>query len=419
MAAEKSQSSDSESFGSPGTPPSSASDSEEKLCLMADNGTVMVDSSTGNNGSNELPMALSAAKVYRKHSADEKRKVRRERKKRLRKAKRVNRKKKCKITDKDNECKNDNHFVADDATLYKKMARHYWDRWQWELQKRKEALIHGSIPCYQRGYIHQIDPALLTNPSEDGTEVYLGEGSFSIVQLKIYRGVKVAVKQFRAATMKSDVLHEASIISNLCHPYLPFLFGICTESMPYRLVIQFYGINLETVTLSKEICQRRVITECIIWMLLCSQLLEAVAYIHDTAQILHNDIKCDNILLTDQENLVSPQRKYQIILTDFGKATTISSGRSYHFNEQEKVKYLTKYPHVAPEVVHGECKQATYSDMYAVGVIFHKLLDHNCLSSLTIDAKKDFDSLSTKCKAVEYRKRPSAKQCLELMKKII
>ena len=136
-------------------------------------------------------------------------------------------------------------------------------------------------------------------------------------------------------------------------------------------------------------------------MLLCSQLLEAVAYIHDTAQILHNDIKCD-ILLTDQDN------QLQIILTDFGKATTISSGRSYHFSEQEKVKYLTKYPHVAPEVVHGECKQGTYSDMYAVGVIFHKLLDHNCLSSLTIDAKKQFDSISTMCKAVEYRKRPSA-----------
>ena len=80
MAAEKSQSSDGESLGSPGTPPSSPSDSKEKLCLVADNGTVMVGSSTGNNGSNELPTALSKAKVYRKHSADEKRTIRKKKK---------------------------------------------------------------------------------------------------------------------------------------------------------------------------------------------------------------------------------------------------------------------------------------------------------------------------------------------------
>ena len=90
------------------------------------------------------------------------------------------------------------------------------------------------------------------NPIKDdkSVEVYIGQGSFSITQLKVCRGMKVAVKQFRACTQKSDVYNEASILSTLCHPHLSYLFGICTESTHYRLVVQFHGINLETVMLS-------------------------------------------------------------------------------------------------------------------------------------------------------------------------
>jgi len=52
--------------------------------------------------------------------------------------------------------------------LYKSMARTYWDRWQWELQKRKEAMqelrtggqrrqpeSHGSL----LPVVHEIDPS--------------------------------------------------------------------------------------------------------------------------------------------------------------------------------------------------------------------------------------------------------------------
>ena len=68
------------------------------------------------------------------------------------------------------------------------MARHYWDRWQWELQKQKEATQHKKDKVCMSPGLHEIDPLYLMNLVKDGqsVEIYLRQGSFSIVQLKIY-----------------------------------------------------------------------------------------------------------------------------------------------------------------------------------------------------------------------------------------
>lgn len=53
---------------------------------------------------------------------------------------------------------------------------------------------------------------------------------------------------------------------------------------------------------------------------------------HHSAHLLHNDIKGDNVLLTDAV-MVSPSvSKHQVVVIDFGKATPIiiHSGRLYH-----------------------------------------------------------------------------------------
>ena len=78
-----------------------------------------------------------------------------------------------------------------DVILYKQMARHYWDRWQWELQKQKESTQHKKDKVCMSPGLYEIDPLYLMNPVKDGqsVEIYLGQGSFSIVQLKIYRGI--------------------------------------------------------------------------------------------------------------------------------------------------------------------------------------------------------------------------------------
>ena len=139
-----------------------------------------------------------------------------------------------------------------EASLYKNMARTYWDRWQWELHKRKEAMTEQLRRSKSRSQIvptvHEIDTNDLKDPIVDGVskEVFIGRGSFSVVRLQQYRGIRVAVKEFLSRTLKEDIQAEATFLAKLCHPFLPHLFGISLSSDAMKLVSQFHGISDET-----------------------------------------------------------------------------------------------------------------------------------------------------------------------------
>ena len=81
------------------------------------------------------------------------------------------------------------------------MSRTFWERWRWEVEKRKQEFIHNRTFSYKLSNdqfshdIHEIDPQALTNPSGRHTDQYLGRGSFGIVTLKMYQGIYAAVKQ--------------------------------------------------------------------------------------------------------------------------------------------------------------------------------------------------------------------------------
>ena len=92
----------------------------------------------------------------------------------------------------------DSKCYKSEAGLYKRIARTYWDRWQWELQKRKlPASAQQPTKLFQ---LHKIDPNDLNDPVIDGNakEMYIGRGSFSVVRLQQYRGMKVAVNRLYA-----------------------------------------------------------------------------------------------------------------------------------------------------------------------------------------------------------------------------
>ena len=76
--------------------------------------------------------------------------------------------------------------------LYKNMCRSYWERWHWELQQRKDSmLIDRKSNNNLVLKIHEINPDLLQNPKisdDNDEEVYIGRGSFAVVQLQTYRG---------------------------------------------------------------------------------------------------------------------------------------------------------------------------------------------------------------------------------------
>ena len=103
----------------------------------------------------------------------------------------------------------------------------------------------------------------------------VGRGSFAVVRLQVYRGFDVAVKEFLPHTERADVINEAFILNKLCHPCLPYLFGVCTSSSPLKIVIQFHGIGSTPLTIAQELA--RSINDSVAWVLLCTQLIEGTS----------------------------------------------------------------------------------------------------------------------------------------------
>ena len=315
---------------------------------------------------------------------------------------------------------------------YRQISRTYWERWRWELQKRRETMIEiksrknttqttsDSAPSLQ---IHNIDPTMLTDNKVDGKpqEVYLGRGSFGIVKLQNYRGIKVAVKELLPRSLTADLMHEAQILSLLCHPNLPCLFGVCTNSPPLRIVTQFHGINLKASNLRQEIDNPTVQKESAAWVLLFAQIFEAMRYLHDEIKVLHNDITPCNVLMSESAGAshradLQLTIDHQLVIVDFGKATLISKAKSYRLSESEKAEYIRKYPYLAPEVIAGETSQAPHSDVFSVGGILHNLLDSGFFPA---NCEPELRRVAEQCRSVHYRRRPKASYVLSMFQRLL
>lgn len=292
-----------------------------------------------------------------------------------------------------------------ESAKYKSMSRTYWERWRWELEKRKESF---SPHHFSDQGIQHIDPDLLSDPILDGEqkEVFIGRGSFGVVKMQVYRGIKVAVKEFLPRTCADDVHHEASIMTHLCHPNLPMLFGVCLQCKPYyRIVMQCHLLdNSEAITIEQEL-REKGFSDSVIWLMLCFQIFEAVSYLHTEVRILHNDIKVDNILITDSVTLPTG---YQIVLIDFGKATLFKNAKRYDLSVLERQEYLRRYPHLAPEVIEGETKQSTQSDMFSLGLVIHKIIDAECFKGIIDSSLSKLKWFAEVCRNVQYYLRPSS-----------
>lgn len=286
------------------------------------------------------------------------------------------------------------------------MSRTYWERWRWELQMRREAIIRDRTTASKSTAIAKlvvptIDAHMLEDPIVDGEqkECFLGRGSFGIVRLQMYRDIKVPVKEMLPRTVSEDVTKEALILASLCHPYLPCLFGICLKEKPYRLIMQFHAIDDLTSLTLYQLLSRKTLTLSINYA--GAQLVEAVHYLHMDADVLHNDITCNNILVTQSKG------DYHIVLVDFGKATKIAEAKHYHLTETEQQEYIINYPQIAPEVIYGRSKQSIYSDMFAIGGVLYTIADH---SDFTTNVKIKVRLFAQRCRKPNYFERPRSSE---------
>ena len=78
--------------------------------------------------------------------------------------------------------------------------------------------------------------------------------------------------------------------------------------------------------------------------------------------ILHNNVKGDNILIARNGDLNTP------ILIDFGKACRTNEAKRKVLSKDEQAKYRQKHSHIDPEVVDGAQLPSVKCDVYSAGV---------------------------------------------------
>lgn len=189
-----------------------------------------------------------------------------------------------------------------------------------------------------------------------------------------------------------------------------------TPKTCHKIVMQFHeyvvGSN-NAVTIEQRLLQDANFKDKENWLILCGQLFEAVAYLHNEKNILHNDIKVNNILIT------SSVTYQQIVLVDFGKAIHMKNAKRYSLSEYERREYIRKFPHIAPEIIEGETKQSVKGDMFAVGLVLYKLIDSNCFKRLPQASRNKLKQFAESCRSVNYSNRPRSMDGLKLIKEFM
>ncbi|KAJ7377235.1 hypothetical protein OS493_030437, partial [Desmophyllum pertusum] len=114
----------------------------------------------------------------------------------------------------------------------------------------------------------------------------------------------------------------------------------------------YHALRSPTITLTKY-CAGKIMLE----------LCQALQHLH-LKQLLHRDIKSDNILLTTLHTGFHP------MLIDFGKSIEVSEAISKKkcLSAHEQDDYREKYRHIAPEIILGQ-PPSFASDLFSFGVV--------------------------------------------------
>lgn len=214
------------------------------------------------------------------------------------------------------------------------------------------------------------------------TTIHLGCGVFGSCQKKYYKGIPVAVKVFKDLSSSQDVKHESAIMARCVHPSIPHIFGLNVTQKPYFLVSYFYGIRSSSCTLYRALYSKSLSLTAHSFGKIMLNLCQALHYLH-SKQLLHHDIKSDNILLTDFNS------EYHPMLIDFGKSIQISEAPSKRksLTLLEQDEYRKKHKHIAPEVVLGH-PPSFLSDIFSFGVVMSDVSNRVKTESCFLDAQK-------------------------------
>ena len=269
-------------------------------------------------------------------------------------------------------------------------------------------------------YVRRI-PSSLFHVDES---VSLGEGSFGKCIKGYMQGIEVCLKQIKSSpgvTAKTSLLREASILSKLCHQTVCFLHGVQCEKEPYYLVTNLYVIDGFSITIYDFLClsakddsSKRCLVKLLhsdvtmrSWCLIMTDVAHGLHYIHCDHQIIHRDLKSNNIVLCRQNNDLKP------VIIDFGKSVQAHKAMRYKLTESEKQQYLLIHKHIAPDLIDGVCVPSPASDMYSYGRIFKNIVCYSQTKSGTLSVP--VRTLIKNCLKYHSTDRPTAADAIDIL----
>lgn len=194
----------------------------------------------------------------------------------------------------------------------------------------------------------------------------IGHGTYGTVVSVVERdthinfAIKIVNKFTAGVKNQVEIQREFNILKTVNHPNIIVLHKIYESNKKFYMIFEKCGDNLFNVYKQKfpfsEKNNKKII----------EQLVAAVYYLHKN-DIVHRDIKMDNILLAKNPN--DPNDEFYIKLSDFG-LSIIKSGAGIRSMLTERCGTVI---YMAPEIL----LQRNYSelcDVWSVGIILYVLL---------------------------------------------
>ncbi|GAB1221391.1 hypothetical protein ENUP19_0080G0029 [Entamoeba nuttalli] len=201
------------------------------------------------------------------------------------------------------------------------------------------------------------------DPDELVQEKKIGEGTFGIVYLGIFRGNKVAIKRMKDIQDDEDALTEFEkeilMLDKFRCDYIIHFYGAVFIPNKICMVTEYaeYG-SLQDMMKKEKNIQIRLFMKIKILI----DAAKGISYLHSNG-ILHRDIKPDNILVLSIDEFSKVNGK----LTDFGSSRNINM----MMTNMTFTKGIGTPTYMAPEILQQQ-KYKKAADIYSFGITMYE-----------------------------------------------
>ena len=237
----------------------------------------------------------------------------------------------------------------------------------------------------------------------------LGDGSYGIVYLAVNIITKQNVAMKKIDKVKENAIddmeikNEIEILKKLDHPNIVKIIEFFSTPKAYYIITDFCGCGELYNQIKHQYTEGQL-------AVLFYQVLSGLYYLH-TKNIVHRDLKLENILISEIEKDNNTNEKYfWVKIIDFGTA------KIFEKNKNEKAVVGSSY-YIAPEVLHKNYNEKC--DTWSVGVILYMLI----VGRAPFDGKSDDEIIENIEKGEFNSKHPkmlnSSDEVQDLVKKLL